>query len=97
MDWGGSESCLAVYIDGSETEVVGDEPDDDFYILFNGSKHTHRFSLPSARPGHRWTRVIYTGAAPPHDIREPGYEDELEHPRRIVLMARSMALLQSKS
>ena len=97
MDWGGSESCLAVYIDGSETEMVGDEPDDDFYILFNGSKHTHRFSLPSVRPGHRWTRVIHTGAAPPHDIREPGYEDELEHPRRIVLMPRSMALLQSKS
>ena len=96
MDWSRAESCLAVYIDGSETEVLGNEQDDDFYILFNGSKEQLQFKLPSPRPGHRWTCVIDTGKDAPHDIREPGWEDEVENPSALTLVSRSVALLQSR-
>ncbi|MFW6214311.1 MAG: glycogen debranching protein GlgX [Alkalispirochaetaceae bacterium] len=96
MDWARGDSCLAIYIDGSETETVGDEPDDDFYILINGSRHAHRFSLPTPRRGHRWTSVINTALEPPHDIREAGWEDDLWSEEDFQLLPRSMALLQSR-
>ncbi|MDR1444452.1 MAG: glycogen debranching protein GlgX [Treponema sp.] len=70
--------CIAFRMDGSKAEVLADQDDNDFFIMFNGGEKTVRFSVAAPPDGKRWVRVVDTSLPSPRDILEPGSEEPLD-------------------
>jgi isoamylase len=58
--------CIGVYLNGRGLRMTGPrgEPifDDSFYIIFNAAHHGMDFTLPEARFGATWIKIIDTSA-----------------------------------
>jgi glycogen operon protein len=66
--WNSSSQCLAFLLDGNGAEV---EPDNDFFIMLNGSSaKVQTFDAPTPKRNRRWRKIVDTAAPPPLDILE---------------------------
>ncbi len=92
-DWSGIDRSLAALVDGSCTENSSDEPDDDFYLMFNASPHQLTFSVPEHPHGTSWRKAIDTAAEPPDDIILDGPWPVLPRQNACLLASRSFVLL----
>ncbi len=90
-DFGPDSRTLAMHLAGERAH----QPDGDIYLAANAWSEDLVFAVPDAQPGTRWVRVIDTAAPPPGDIAEPGSERALEDPQRLLVRARSCAVLRS--
>jgi glycogen operon protein len=89
--------CLAFRMDGSKAEVLADQDDNDFFIMFNGSEKPVSFVIAPPPPGKSWARVADTGLPSPEDILEAGSEIVLgKQQQDYTLQGRSMVILISK-
>jgi glycogen operon protein len=95
--WGQIDYCLAMRVDGSRADILADQDDNDFFIMFNGGVKKITFSVCKALEGKRWVRAVDTGLPAPEDILLPGTEKELDYPDRYTVQARSMVILISKT
>ena len=95
VDWSSADGCLAVYIDGTEAGLHNTREDDDFYIMFNGSKEARTFVVPEAPTDLCWLSMIDTAESPPRDFLEPGYEERLGAIEEIELHARSLRVIRT--
>jgi glycogen operon protein len=76
-DWGTIGPCIAFRMDGSKAEVLADQDDNDFFIMFNGGEQDVNFSVAAPPEGKRWVRAVDTSLPSPRDILEPGSEEPL--------------------
>ncbi len=90
-DWSPASRVLAMHLAGEHAPA----PDCDIYFAANASEEDLLFELPPPPPGQHWLRVIDTAAAPPRDIYAPGEEPAVPDPQRLLVRARSCALLHS--
>jgi glycogen operon protein len=95
-DWNTIGPCLAFRMDGSKAEVLADQDDNDFFIMFNGSSSQASFVLAPPPQRKTWARVVDTGLRSPEDIMEPGMEKPLIKQQNYTLRERSMVILISK-
>ncbi len=95
IDWNETNGCLAVYIDGTELGMLDRREDDDFYIMFNGSKNERVFAVPEAPEGLIWFLVVDTAAEPPRDCFEPGTEEPLGSIDDLVLAPQSIRVIRA--
>jgi glycogen operon protein len=96
QDWETIGPCLSFRMDGSKAEVLADQDDNDFFIMFNGSEKPVMFAIASSPPGKSWMRVADTGLRSPDDIVEPGSEKSLGKQQYYTLQGHSMVILISK-
>jgi isoamylase len=75
VDWSRVGSTFSLCIDGSHAEIKADRDDNDFLILFNGSKERAVASLPPAPATRSWHRAIDTGMDPPEDFLPDGSDE----------------------
>jgi glycogen operon protein len=95
-DWETIGSCIAFRMDGSKAEVLADQDDNDFFIMFNGGEKGRLFTLASPPAGKRWMRMADTALPSPRDILEPGSETPLDNPKNYQTEGRSIVILISK-
>ncbi|MDR2662325.1 MAG: glycogen debranching protein GlgX [Treponema sp.] len=95
-DWEQIGCCLAMRVDGSRADILADQDDNDFFIMFNSGSKKVTFSVCKALERKRWVRAVDTGLSPPEDILLPGTEKELAYSDRYTVQARSMVILISK-
>ena len=95
-DWEQQDACLAMRIDGSKADILADQDDNDFFIMFNARDRQTVFTLCEAPQGKMWVRAVDTGLASPDDILLPGSEKPLPSADNYLVRARSMAILLSK-
>ena len=86
-DWSHEAQALAFMLNGC---ILPGKEDDDFFVMLNGSSKDQLFSVPQARKGRRWARVIDTALAPPRDIVE---EADAQFLRRRKVHVASMAVV----
>jgi glycogen operon protein len=94
-DWENIGSCLAMRMDGSKAEVLADQDDNDFFIMFNGGEKDATFKVSDQIAGKSWIRAVDTGLPPPDDILEPGTGKPLGPAGTYRVKGRSMAILTS--
>jgi len=90
-DWGPASRVLAMHLAGEHAPA----PDCDIYFAANASEKDLVFELPTPPPGRQWLRVVDTAEPPPRDIYPAGQEPALADPQRLLVRARSCALLRS--
>ena len=95
-DWSKIDKLLALRIDGSKADVLGDRDDNDFFMMFNATDRAVPFRLCEAPENKRWLRVIDTAREAPDDILPPGLEAELGDRGSYHVEARSLVVLLSK-
>ena len=95
-DWDDIGNCIAFRLDGSRAEIMADQDDNDFFVMFNSGHKKVLFSVCAAMEGKHWVRVVDTALPSPEDILLPGTEKELPSPDRYMVQARSMVILISK-
>jgi glycogen operon protein len=95
-NWDKLNTCLALRMDGSKADILADQDDNDFFIMFNAGEKQVLFSVCDALEGKIWVRAADTSLPAPQDILVPGREQALQHPDRYLVKARSMVLLISK-
>jgi glycogen operon protein len=95
-DWDTIGPCIAFRMDGSRAEVLADQDDNDFFIMFNGGERGADFVVASPPEGKRWMRVVDTSLPSPQDILEPGAEEPLEQAETCHAGDRSIVILISK-
>ncbi|MDR3248772.1 MAG: glycogen debranching protein GlgX [Treponema sp.] len=96
-DWGTIGDCIAFRMDGSKAEVLADQDDNDFFIMFNGGGKTVDFEVALPPEGKYWMRTIDTSLSSPEDILGPGSEKTLENPNVYRVKDRSIVVLLSKA
>ena len=67
-DWSAESRTLAFLLKGASVPLT---PEDDFFVMFNGSTNTSAvFSVPTPPDNRqrRWVRIVDTAALPPLDI-----------------------------
>jgi glycogen operon protein len=95
-DWETIGPCIAFRMDGSKAEVLADQDDNDFFIMFNGAEKNTVFKIAPPPEGKRWMRAADTALPSPLDIAEPGNEGVLENPTTYVVKGRSTVIFISK-
>jgi glycogen operon protein len=95
-DWETIGPCIAFRMDGSKAEVLADQDDNDFFIMFNGAEKNAAFKIAPPPEGKRWMRAADTALPSPQDIAEPGHEASLENPTAYVVKGRSTVIFISK-
>jgi glycogen operon protein len=96
-DWEKIGYNLALRVDGSRAEILADQDDNDFFIMFNAGIDSTVFSLAAAPGKRNWFRAVDTSLASPEDILAPGCEKPLVSQHKYTVKARSMVALISKS
>jgi len=76
-DWSELDKLLALRIDGSKADILGDRDDNDFFMMFNATDRAVSFRICEASENRRWFRVIDTAREAPDDIVPPGREADL--------------------
>ena len=97
LDWEKTGQCLALRMDGSKADILADQDDNDFFIMFNGGVKPANFKVCESLEGKQWFRAVDTGLPSPEDILPPGNEKPLDSSGFYRLRERSMAILISKS
>jgi glycogen operon protein len=95
-DWETIGPCIAFRMDGSKAEVLADQDDNDFFIMFNGGEGNQLFAVAPPPPGKRWMRMADTSMPSPRDIAEPGSEAPLEDSKSYMVKNRSIVIFISK-
>jgi glycogen operon protein len=95
-DWEKMDVCLALRMDGSRADILADQDDNDFFIMFNGGAKTVSFMVCDALEGKVWVRAVDTSLPPPEDIALPGTEQPLAWPDIYQVKGHSMVILISK-
>jgi glycogen operon protein len=95
-DWDKIGYCLALRMDGSKADILADQDDNDFFIMFNASLDPVIFNLADAPGKKTWHRVADTSLHSPDDILPPGSEKLLSSQYKYTVKARSMVILLSK-
>jgi glycogen operon protein len=95
-DWDKIGFCLALRMDGSKADILADQDDNDFFIMFNAGEKQISFKLCEAPEGKTWVRAVDTSLPPPQDILTPGNETTLKSSRTYPAKGRSMVILISK-
>ncbi|MFP3091348.1 glycogen debranching protein GlgX [Treponema sp. TIM-1] len=95
-DWEKMGACLALRMDGSRADILADQDDNDFFIMFNGGEAPIPFALCEALEGKTWVRAVDTSLASPEDITPPGEEQPLARPDIYPVKGHSVVILVSK-
>jgi glycogen operon protein len=95
-DWDKIGYCLALRIDGGKADILADQDDNDFFIMFNAGLDPVIFNLAEAPGKKNWCRVVDTSLRPPDDILVPGSEKLLSSQYKYTVKARSMVILLSR-
>jgi glycogen operon protein len=95
-DWDKMETCLALRMDGSRADILADQDDNDFFIMFNGGEKRIPFVVCEALEGKTWVRAVDTSLPSPEDITLPGEERPLSSPDTYLVQGHSMVILISK-
>jgi glycogen operon protein len=96
-DWDKIGYCLALYINGSKADVLRDQDDNDFFIMFNASLDPVVFTIAETPDAKVWSRAVDTSLRPPDDILSMGNEKPLASLPKYTVKARSMVILISKA
>jgi glycogen operon protein len=96
-DWEKIGYNLALRVDGSKAEILADQDDNDFFIMFNASIESTIFNLAPAPAKKNWFRAVDTSLFSPEDILAHGSEKTLASQQKYTVKARSMVVLISKS
>jgi glycogen operon protein len=95
-DWNEIGPCLAFRIDGSQSDILADRDDNDFFIMLNGDVKTVNFKVCDPLDGKKWVRAVDTSLPSPDDILELGNELALRNPSEYTVKERSMVILISR-
>jgi glycogen operon protein len=95
-DWETIGSCIAFRMDGSKAEVLADQDDNDFFIMFNGGEGDRLFAVAPPPAGKCWMRMADTSLPSPQDIMEPGAEAPLGDSKSYMVKNRSIVIFISK-
>jgi glycogen operon protein len=95
-DWETIGPCIAFRMDGSRAEVLADQDDNDFFIMFNGGERSVGFAVVSPPEGKRWMRLADTSLPSPRDILEPGNEEPLKNAGSYYVGDHSIVIFISK-
>jgi glycogen operon protein len=95
-DWEKMDACLALRMDGSRADILADQDDNDFFVMFNGGEKSVSFAICDALEGKVWVRAVDTSLPSPEDITPPGKEKPLARPDTYQLKGHSMVILISK-
>jgi glycogen operon protein len=95
-DWESIGPCIAFRMDGSKAEVLADQDDNDFFIMFNGAEKAAVFKIMPPPEGKCWTRAVDTALPSPRDILEPGSEEALENAETYRAAGRSIVIFISR-
>ncbi|MDR0589509.1 MAG: glycogen debranching protein GlgX [Spirochaetaceae bacterium] len=95
-DWDKMDTCLALRMDGSRADILADQDDNDFFIMFNGGNKQIPFAVCDALEGKTWVRAVDTSLPSPDDITLPGKEKPLSRPDIYPVQGHSMVILISK-
>ena len=90
-----SKECytLAFLLNGA---ALGDEKDDDFFVMLNGSPTVDgHFTVPAATRGRGWVRIIDTGQQAPADFVDPEQADAVASGATVVVRSMACVVLQS--
>jgi glycogen operon protein len=93
-DFSADSQWLAYALDGSRT---GREPDQDFYVVCNGSAEPLAFRIPASPSGRPWRRVIDTALDSPLDIIESESGPRLPFLSPCAVEAHSLIVLISQA
>jgi glycogen operon protein len=94
--WDKLGPCLALRMDGSKADILADQDDNDFYIMFNNSLDPVNFRVMKAASKKIWVRAVDTSLNSPEDVLQPGTEKPLAAQNRYNVKARSVVILISK-
>jgi len=94
-EWDQMETCLALRMDGSRADILADQDDNDFFIMFNAGAEAVRFQLCPPPEGRLWAVAVDTGRKSPEDFFAPGEEKPLPAQDQYLLSPQSMAVLIS--
>jgi glycogen operon protein len=83
-------------MDGSKAEVLADQDDNDFFVMFNGGDKGVNFKVVTPPEGKCWVRLADTSLPSPNDVLEPGHEEPLENPKAYQMKDRSIVIFISK-
>jgi glycogen operon protein len=95
-DWARINGKIAARIDGSKAEVLADQDDSDFYIIFNAETESCVFSVGPAPRARLWRRAIDSSLPSPEDFCEPGTEPILAPQDEYAAAPRSIVVLISR-
>jgi glycogen operon protein len=95
--WDKLGHCLALRMDGSKADILADQDDNDFFIMFNSGLDPVAFRLAKAPAKKAWVRAVDTSINSPEDVLPPGQEKPLAVQTRYKVSARSLVILISKS
>ncbi|GHV87901.1 glycogen operon protein GlgX homolog [Spirochaetia bacterium] len=91
-----NDTCLAMRIDGSMTEILSDRDDNDFFVMFNSGIKPVVFEVCESLEGKTWMLAVDTSLPSPEDILLPGNEKPLFFPDQYHVKEQSMVILISK-
>ena len=92
-DWSDECRTLAFLLNGA---ALGDEEDDDFFVMLNASRDTEaRFTVPAPTREQRWVRIIDTGRPAPADFVDPERADTVECGAMVLVRSMGCVVLQS--
>jgi glycogen operon protein len=94
--WESDGYCLALRMDGSRAEILADQDDNDFFIMFNSSLESVNFIIAEAPGKKKWYRAVDTSYKSPNDILAQGKEETLASSLKYRVKSRSMVILISK-
>jgi glycogen operon protein len=95
-NWGESDKCLALRIDGSKAEIMSDMDDNDFFIMFNSGRKQVNFKICDPPEGKAWLLAVDTNLPSPNDILAPGDEKPMFFPNKYSVAPQSLVILISK-
>ncbi|MDX9834185.1 MAG: glycogen debranching protein GlgX [Desulfobulbus sp.] len=92
-NWSKECHTLAFLLNGA---ALGDEKDDDFFVMLNGSPTVDgHFTVPAATRGRGWVRIIDTGQQAPADFVDPEQADAVASGATVVVRSMACVVLQS--
>ncbi len=92
-DWSDECRTLAFLLNGA---ALGDEEDDDFFVMLNASRNTEaRFTVPAPTRERGWVRIIDTGRPAPADFVDPQQADAVECGASVTVRSMGCVVLQS--
>ncbi len=95
-DWSHESRTLAFLLNGA---CVNPAPDDDFFVMLNGSADTQAtFTVPKPRDQFRhWVRIVDTSAKPPSDILTAHEAPTVPQEKNLILAPMGCVVLQSRT
>jgi glycogen operon protein len=96
LDWGKKESCFALRMDGTKSDILADRDDNDFYIMLNAGINACKFVLCPPPQGKTWHRAVDTSLPSPEDICHPKDQEALHDAEDYTVQGRSLVILLSR-